>query len=257
VSVSLLGLTSRDLGGISGLSALFVGLTPLSIFPRSRLRAQLLLMSNVAAQNDSSEWIERVSDWVLEAGILNEDVETHVKNAFARVPREPFLEAEQRRFALGDIDLPIGQGQVLYRPSLLIRIAGLINLQKRMRILVLGSGSGYLCAVLNAAGGQVFGVENVGALAQGSRKLLDGLGHHGVVIQRGDANKGWDEAAPFDAIIVTYPLSNDLDLPLSQLRVGGSLVALVTSERAARITLWRRTEEAYKRTVFEEVPLSQ
>jgi protein-L-isoaspartate(D-aspartate) O-methyltransferase len=214
-------------------------------------------MNNVAAQSGSSEWIERVSDWVLEAGILNEDVELHVKSAFARVPRDPFVEADQRRFALGDVDLPIGQGQVLHRPSLLIRMAGLINLQKRMRILVLGSGSGYLCAVLNAAGAQVFGVENVGALAQGSRKLLDSLGHHGVVIHRGDAKKGWDDAAPFDSIIVTYTLSNDLDLPLSQLRVGGSLAALVVSERGARITQWRRTEEGYKRTVFEEVRISQ
>ncbi len=223
------------------------------IFPRVGLRGELVVMAQAAAQNGNSEWVERVSEWVVEAGILNEDVEAHVRTAFAKVSREPFVEQEQRRFALGDIDLPIAHGQVLYRPSLLIRISGLINLQKRMRILVLGSGSGYLCAVLDAAGAQVFGVENVGALAQGSRKLLDSLGHHGVVIQRGDASKGWDEAAPFDAILVTYPLSNDLDLPLAQLRVGGSLVALVLSEAGARVTLWRRTEESYKRTVFEEV----
>jgi protein-L-isoaspartate(D-aspartate) O-methyltransferase len=210
-------------------------------------------MAQAAPQNGNSDWVERVSDWVLEAGILNEDVETHVRSAFARVSREMFVDPEQRRFALGDIELPIGHGQVLYRPSLLIRIAGLINLQKRMRILVLGSGSGYLCAVLDAAGAQVFGVENIGALAQGSRKLLDSLGHHVVMIQRGDATKGWDEAAPFDAIVVTYPLSNDLDLPLAQLRVGGSLIALVRSQAGARLTLWRRTLESYKRTVFEEV----
>jgi protein-L-isoaspartate(D-aspartate) O-methyltransferase len=212
-------------------------------------------MVDAATTNTSSDWADRVSEWVQESAILNEDVEAHVRNAFARVPREPFVVADQRRFASGDIDLRIANDQVLFKPSLLIRMAGLINLQKRMRILVLGSGSGYLCAVFNAAGAQVFGVEQIGALAQGSRKLLDSLGHHGVVIQRGDGNKGWDEAAPFDAILVTYPLSNDLDLPLAQLRAGGSLVALVLSERGARLTLWRRTEESYKRTVFEEIPL--
>jgi protein-L-isoaspartate(D-aspartate) O-methyltransferase len=132
-------------------------------------------------------------------------------------------------------------------------MAGLINLQKRMRILVLGAGSGYLCAVLQAAGAHVFGVECIGALAQSARKHLDAIGFHGVVVQRGDGNKGWDEAGPFDAIICAYKVDNDLDLPLGQLRSGGTLVVPVRSEQGARITVWRKTGESHKRTVFEEV----
>jgi protein-L-isoaspartate(D-aspartate) O-methyltransferase len=210
-------------------------------------------MDSVAPQTPESDWIAQVATWVSEAGVLNEDVETHVRNAFSRVPRAPFVDEQQRRFALGDIDLPIAHGQRLYRPSLLIRMVSLINLQKRMRILVLGAGSGYLCAVLSAAGAQVFGVEAIGALAQGSRKLLDSLGHHGVVVQRGDGNRGWEEAGPFDAIIVTYPVVNELDLPLGQLRVSGALVAPVSSEGVSRLTLWRRSSESYKRMVFEKI----
>lgn len=210
-------------------------------------------MSNSAAKIDDEDWVTRVAEWVQETGILNEDVESHVRAAFSKVPRQPFVEPEQRRFAAGDTDLPILHGQTLYRPSLLIRMVGLTNLQKRMRILVLGSGSGYLCAVLSAAGAQVFGVEAIGALAQSSRKFLDSLGYHGVVIQRGDGLKGWDEAAPFDAIVVSFPVENDLDLPLGQLRVGGTLVAPVVSERGARLTIWSRGQQGYKRTVFEEI----
>lgn len=210
-------------------------------------------MSNAARGITSEAWVENVAEWVRECGILNEDVESHVLSAFAKVDRETFVESDERRFALGDTALSIGHGQILHRPSLLIRMVSLVNLQKRMRILVLGSGSGYLCAVLNAGGAHVFGVENVGALAQGSRKLLDSLGYHGVVIQRGDAMKGWAEAGPYDAIIAAFPVVNDLDLPLSQLRSGGTLVALVASESNARLTLWRRAQDGYKRTVFEEV----
>ena len=124
-----------------------------------------------------------------------------------------------------------------------------------MRVLILGAGSGYLCAVIGAAGAQVFGVEAIGALAQSSRKLLDSLGHHGVVIQRGDGNKGWDEVGPFDAIIATYPIVNELELPLGQLRAGGTLVAPVVNDDCVRLTLWKRSEESYKRTVFEKVEI--
>jgi protein-L-isoaspartate(D-aspartate) O-methyltransferase len=104
------------------------------------------------------------------------------------------------------------------------------------------------------AGAQVFGIESVGALAQATRKRLDTLGHHGVVIQRGDASKGWDDAGPFDAIIVTYPVTDDLGLPLAQLSVNGVLVVPVAcDDDAAQITVWRRTAESFKRTVFERI----
>jgi protein-L-isoaspartate(D-aspartate) O-methyltransferase len=200
-----------------------------------------------------SEWTELVARLVTEAGILSEDVEAHVRSAFSKVERRAFVEKQWAARACQDVDLPVGNDQWLTRPSLLIRMAGLINLQKRMRILVAGSGCGYLCAVLNAAGAQVFGVEPIAALAQGSRKLLDSLGHHGVVIHRGNPSKGWLEVSPFDAIIVTYAVSDDLGLPIAQLSVNGNLVVPVTSEGGAHLTVWKRTADSYKRTVFEEV----
>jgi protein-L-isoaspartate(D-aspartate) O-methyltransferase len=210
-------------------------------------------MENAEMKVADSEWPQRLASLVTEAGILNEDVEAHVRSAFLKVDRRCFVDSASQSRAFEDVDLPLVNDQWLTRPSLLIRMAGLINLQKRMRILVAGSGSGYLCAVLDAAGAQVFGVEQVAALAQGARKVLDALGHHGVVIHRGNALKGWAEVAPFDAILVTYPVSDDLGLPIAQLSINGSLVVPVVSERGAHLTVWKRTLESYKRTVFEEV----
>jgi len=210
-------------------------------------------MSNASTRAICGEWSARVAQWVSEAGILNEDVEAHVRDAFCRVPRAHFVDSDFQEQCVEDCEIPLAHGQWLTRPSIVIRMMGLINLRKRMRILELGFGSGYLCAVMAAAGAQVFGLETVGSFAQSSRKHLDSLGYHGVVVRRGDGKKGWPEVAPFDAIVVSYPLVNESDLPLSQLSVNGIVVAPMVSEHGARLTLWTRTPDSYRRIVFEEV----
>jgi len=210
-------------------------------------------MQNTKVCSESDSWTSRVELWVSEAGIISEDVESNVRNAFARVNRALFVEPEYRDQAEQDVAIPLPHGQWLTRPSIQIRMMALINLQRRMRILELGFGSGYLCAVMAAAGAQVFGLETVGSFAQSSRKQLDSLGHHGVVVRRGDGKKGWPEVAPFDAIVVSYPVASESDLPLDQLALGGSLVAPMSAGDGLRLTVWRRTPDSVKRVVFEEV----
>jgi protein-L-isoaspartate(D-aspartate) O-methyltransferase len=213
-------------------------------------------MHNTKVRPDSDSWTSQVELWVSEAGIISEDIESHVRNAFARVSRSLFVEPEYRERAEQDVDIPLPHGQWLTRPSIQIRMMALINLQRRMRIMELGFGSGYLCAVMAAAGAQVFGLETVGTFAQSSRKQLDSLGHHGVVVRRGDGKKGWPEVAPFDAIVVSYPVSSESDLPLDQLAIGGALVAPLSAGARQLLTVWRRTPESLKRVVFEEVSIA-
>lgn len=215
-------------------------------------------MTNIAIQDASSFaendiWRENVHRWVSEAGILNEDVERLVSNCFAAVPRAYFVDEQYRAEASQDLDIPLAHGQWLTRPSLMIRQLGLINFRRRMRILELGFGSGYLCAVMATGGCQVFGVETVGVFAQSSRKQLDALGHHGVVVRRGESRKGWPEVAPFDAIVTSYRVADEGELPLSQLAPGGVLIAPLLIEGACRLTLWKRSNEGVRRVVFEEV----
>ncbi len=202
---------------------------------------------------DESTWRENVHQWVNEAGILNEDVERLVSNCFCAVPRAHFVDERYRALAAQDVDIPLAHGQWLTRPSLLIRVLGLINFRRRMRILELGFGSGYLCAVMAAGGCQIFGVETVGIFAQSSRKLLDTLGHHGVVVRRGEGRKGWPEVGPFDAIVTSYGVQEEGELPLPQLALGGVLVATLLVDGAYRLTLWKRGDEGFKRVVFEAV----
>ncbi len=213
-------------------------------------------MQNTKVCSESDSWTSQVELWVSEAGIISEDVESNVRNAFARVNRSLFVEPEYRDKADQDTDLPLPHGQWLTRPSIQIRMMALINLRRRMRILELGFGSGYLCAVMAAAGAQVFGLETVGSFAQSSRKQLDSLGHHGVVVRRGDGKKGWPEVAPFDAIVVSYPVASESDLPLDQLALGGILVAPLSAGNGHRRAVWQRTPDSFKRVVFEEVSVA-
>jgi protein-L-isoaspartate(D-aspartate) O-methyltransferase len=198
-------------------------------------------------------WLDAVSVWVTEAGILTEDVERAVLAAFSAVPRSAFAEGVADAVVLKDVEIPLSSGAVLTRPSLLIRMAGLINLRRRMRVLELGVGSGYLCAVLAAAGAQVFGVDSNTQLVQAARKQLDALGYHGVVVRRGEGRKGWAEAGPFDGIVVSYVVSDDKDLPLSQLSDQGCLIAPLQGAEGVKLTLWKRNGDSMRRIVFEEV----
>lgn len=210
-------------------------------------------MQQEIVQSDDTLWRRCVEQWVADACMLDEHVEIRVLESFVAVPRRHFISQQYQHHAERDVDLPIDEGQWMTRPSTLIRMMGLINLNKRMRILELGFGSGYLCAVMAAAGAQVFGVDTIGTLAQTSRKTLDSLKHHGVIVRRGEGRKGWADAAPFDAIVVSYPVLLESELPLSQLQDGGVLVAPLVSQGITRLTVWTRCGDSCRRVSFEEV----
>jgi protein-L-isoaspartate(D-aspartate) O-methyltransferase len=198
-------------------------------------------------------WVRNVQRFVEDAGILNEDVERTVYHAFCAVPRFGFSEGATEKQSCEDIDLPLAPGAWLTRPSILVRMMGLINLRRRMRVLEVGFGSGYLCSVMAAAGAQVFGVEANTSLAQSTRRQLDTLGLHGIVVRKGEGRKGWEDVSPFDAIVVSYPVAGELDLPLNQLSVGGVLVAPLLCDEGTRLAMWRRLDEGTRRVLFEVV----
>ena len=210
-------------------------------------------MHNATVVQNDTQWALSVQQWVADAGILNEDVEARVLEAFTAVPRVHFIDSLYHHHVYKDVELPIDEGQWLTKPSLQIRMMGLLNLNKRMRVLELGFGSGYLCAVMAAAGAQVFGIDSIGTLAQTSRRHLDALKYHGVIVRRGDGRKGWADAGPFDAIVVSYQVLTEGELPLSQLAEGGVLVAPMTEDCVTRLAVWRKTASGFKKVTFEEV----
>jgi protein-L-isoaspartate(D-aspartate) O-methyltransferase len=140
-------------------------------------------------------------------------VETQIKSrgvkdgkvlaAMKKVPRHLFVPEELRSFAYGDEPLPIGEGQTISQPYIVAYMTEALELSGEEKVLEVGTGSGYQTAVLAEIARQVFTVELIGALSEKARALLQGLGYSNIQFRVGDGSRGWEENAPFDAIIVT------------------------------------------------------
>jgi protein-L-isoaspartate(D-aspartate) O-methyltransferase len=123
--------------------------------------------------------------------------------AMKKVPRHLFVPEGVRAFAYGDEPLPIGEGQTISQPYIVAYMTKALGLSGGERVLEVGTGSGYQTAVLAEIVRQVFTVELLGALSEKARELLQGLGYSNIRFKVGDGSRGWEENAPFDAIMVT------------------------------------------------------
>jgi protein-L-isoaspartate(D-aspartate) O-methyltransferase len=144
--------------------------------------------------------------------------------AMGRVPRHEFVPPEYREWAYEDRPLPIGQGQTISQPAVVALMTQLIRPRRGLRVLEVGTGSGYQAAVLAEAGCRVFTIELFRALAYEARERLRRLGYARVAVRHGDGYGGWPERAPFDAILVTAAADSIPPALVQQLAPGGRLV---------------------------------
>jgi len=149
--------------------------------------------------------------------------------AMRRVPRHRFVEEALRDRAYGDHPLPIGYGQTISQPYIVAYMTETIRPKPGMRVLEVGTGSGYQAAILAAIGCDVFTVEIFAALAASARERLEQLGFGNVTVRHADGYDGWAAAAPFDAILVTAAAGYIPPVLLSQLKPGGRMVIPVGS----------------------------
>ncbi len=196
-------------------------------------------MNNAKRQVISQGWVRFAEKIVAKAGVLDEDTEDILINAFASVPRDRFVSSAFNLRATDDSALPIGYGQTISKPSTVARMLGLIGIRPGMRVLEIGCGSGYCSAVMAAAGAQVYAVEYVGLLAQATRHLLDSLNYQNILIRRGDGRRGWLEHAPYDAIVISAAFERVEPELVAQLKnPGGRMVAPVGNQDGQILTLW-------------------
>jgi protein-L-isoaspartate(D-aspartate) O-methyltransferase len=172
-----------------------------------------------------------------------------ILGAFEQVPREAFLPAELADRAYEDTALPIGLGQTISQPSMIALMLAALDCSPRHRVLEVGSGSGYVLALLSQLGCEVFGVERHPELAARSRETLRDIGVIGVVVQEGDGAFGLPAHAPYDRILVSAGAAAIPEPLLASLAEGGRLVMpvggsesqiLVTCERDDKGTLHYR-----------------
>jgi protein-L-isoaspartate(D-aspartate) O-methyltransferase len=168
---------------------------------------------------------------------------------FAQVPREAFVPPELLARAYEDVALPIGLGQTISQPSMIALMLQALGCAPQHRVLEVGSGSGYVLALLSQLGCEVFGVERHAELAARAPETLRAIGVTDVVVQEGDGARGLPEHAPFDRILVSAAASAIPEALLAELAEGGRLVMpvggtesqiLVTCERDDKGTLHYR-----------------
>ncbi len=169
---------------------------------------------------------------------------TRVLSALERVPRETFVPASFADQAYENIALPIGHGQTISQPLVVAFMTEKLEVGERMKVLEIGTGSGYQAAVLAPLCRRLYTVERQRALLREAEKRFAELGLNNVVTRYGDGSKGWPEQAPFDRIIVTAAAPDVPPLLLEQLAVGGLMVLPLGFDFFDQeIVRVRRTEE--------------
>jgi protein-L-isoaspartate(D-aspartate) O-methyltransferase len=147
-----------------------------------------------------------------------------VLTAMEVVPRHEFVLEEYLQSAYSDGPLPIGHGQTISQPYIVAVMTELLELEEGDRVLEIGTGSGYQAAVLAEIVDEVYTVEIIPELAESARERLDRLGYSSVVSANADGYYGWDEYAPYDAIIVTAAPDHVPQSLVEQLKDGGRMV---------------------------------
>ena len=150
--------------------------------------------------------------------------DTRVLGVMTRVPRHLFLESELRDQAYEDHPLPIGANQTISQPYMVALMAEALELKGTERVFEVGTGSGYLAAVLSELCAEVFSVETVEKLASKARNLLTSLGYRNVSVLMGDGTLGWEEHSPYDAVVISAAAPCIPRPLLEQLKTPGYLV---------------------------------
>jgi protein-L-isoaspartate(D-aspartate) O-methyltransferase len=155
--------------------------------------------------------------------------DTAVLRAMRSVPRHEFVPARSRRLAYGDHPLPIEHGQTISQPYIVAYMTEVLEVRPGMRVLEVGTGSGYQAAVLAALGVDVYTVEIFAALAESAARRLERLGYDNITVRHADGHYGWPDAAPFDAVIVTAAAGYIPPALTDQLRTNAKMVIPVGS----------------------------
>lgn len=144
--------------------------------------------------------------------------------AMLKVPRHYFVPETLIEYAYYDQPLPIGLNQTISQPYIVAYMTATIIPKPGMKVLEVGSGSGYQAAVLAEIVDEVYTIEIIPELAKKAANTLNALGYNNVTLKTGDGYLGWKEYAPFDAVIVTAALDHIPQALIDQLKNGGSLV---------------------------------
>ncbi|MDG5813777.1 protein-L-isoaspartate(D-aspartate) O-methyltransferase [Chitinispirillales bacterium ANBcel5] len=197
----------------------------------------------IKTESQFREMRERmVSEQIEARGITNREVVGALKS----VKRHKFVPDSVRFLSYGDHPLPIGEGQTISQPFIVALMTQVIEPHTEMRVLEIGTGSGYQAAVLAELCKEVYTIEIVESLGKRAKKVLDDLCDN-VYVKIGDGYKGWPDHAPFDAIIVTCSPTHVPEPLIEQLKDGGKMIIPVGEDGSQELVLMTKIGDELKK----------
>lgn len=161
-------------------------------------------------------------------------------DAFLKVERHRFVPKRYIRNAYEDRPLPIGEDQTISQPYIVAFMTHALKLSRTDKVLEIGTGSGYQAAILGELCDHVFTIEVIPSLGRKAEALLKELGYENVNVKIGDGYQGWDEHAPYDAIIVTCAPTHVPEPLKKQLNEGGRMIIPVGKAYQQELVLLRK-----------------
>lgn len=183
-----------------------------------------------------------------------EVLDDRVLNALERVPRHRFVPEESREWAYIDYQVPLGIGEYMLSPLVEARLIQELRLGPEDRVLEIGTGTGYVTALLAELSGEVRSVEITPGFKVETEQRLAEMGYPDVHVEIGDGSRGWPDHAPYDAILVTGAMPYLPGAFKEQLDEGGRLVAIRDSDPPVQeaVRLTRVGEDAFREdSLFE------
>ncbi len=237
------------------------------IFPNNKLTSTVIfiyccLASTVLYADEyqmaRQRMVEIISKNVKETSLyLNkQELDPRVMEAIGTVPRHEFVPEYERDQAYLNRPLSIGHGQTISQPYIVAIMTDMLKLTPESKVLELGTGSGYQAAILSELAAQVYTIEIVTTLGDQAREKLKKLGYDNVQVKTGDGYYGWEEYAPFDAIIVTAAGSHIPPPLIKQLKPGGHMVSPVGTNFMTQQLLLISKEDSDKFVSREIIPVS-
>ena len=149
--------------------------------------------------------------------------------SMSTVPRDKFVPPNLIERAYNDEPLPIGYGQTISQPYIVAYMTAAIQPEEEFKVLEIGTGSGYQAAILSGIVSDVYTIEIITELYNSASKRLRNLGYENVICKNADGYYGWEDFAPFDAIVVTAAAEYIPPPLIKQLKDGGKMIIPVGS----------------------------
>ncbi len=184
-----------------------------------------------------------------ESGITN----SSVLSALEVIPREKFIPESYRNQAYENIALPIGDNQTISQPYIVAKMTELLEIEKNHKILEIGTGSGYQCAILSKLCRRVYTIERIKNLHDKSLKIFKELKLTNVVTKYEDGNNGWNEQIPFDRIIFTAATDNISNNIFSHIKENGIIVCPIIKKNKQVIMKYQRKNNKLLSKEFDDV----